>query len=87
MDDYCDSKSDALALLREKQSRVLYVLLLIIAVMFIVDFTVGWIVDSAAVLGDSRDIFDHTLIYAISSVLGAAMLPGGFCESEDRVRR
>ena len=43
MDECCDSKAGELAKLCEKQGRVLYIVLAINAVMFIVEFTAGWI--------------------------------------------
>lgn len=87
MDDCCDSKGSELAKLREKQSRVLYIVLAINAVMFVVEFTAGWVVNSTALLGDSLDMFGDTLVYAISLFVlhrgtraraGAALFKSGF---------
>ncbi|QJD60728.1 cation transporter [Pseudomonas sp. gcc21] len=87
MDDCCDSKGSELAKLREKQGRVLYIVLAINAVMFAVEFTAGWIVNSTALLGDSLDMFGDTLVYAFSLFVlhrgtraraGAALFKSGF---------
>ncbi|MBJ7274880.1 cation transporter [Marinobacter salarius] len=87
MDDCCDSKGSELAQLREKQGRVLYIVLAINAVMFVVEFTAGWILHSTALLGDSLDMFGDTLVYTISLFVlhrgararaGAALFKSGF---------
>lgn len=87
MDDCCDNKGSELAQLRERQGRVLYIVLAINAVMFVVEFTAGWIVNSTALLGDSLDMFGDTLVYAISLFVlhrgvraraGAALFKSGF---------
>lgn len=87
MDECCDSKAGELAKLREKQGRVLYIVLAINAVMFIVEFTAGWILNSTALLADSLDMFGDTLVYAISLFVlhrgvraraGAALFKSGF---------
>lgn len=87
MDDCCNSKGDELAKLRERQGRVLYIVLAINAVMFVVEFTAGWIVNSTALLADSLDMFGDTLVYAISLFVlhrgiraraGAALFKSGF---------
>ncbi|WP_292411788.1 MULTISPECIES: cation transporter [unclassified Methylophaga] len=87
MDECCDSKAGELAKLCEKQGRVLYIVLAINAVMFIVEFTAGWILNSTALLADSLDMFGDTLVYAISLFVlhrgvraraGAALFKSGF---------
>lgn len=87
MDDCCDNKGSELAQLRERQGRVLYIVLAVNAVTFIVEFTAGWIVNSTALLGDSLDMFGDTLVYAISLFVlhrgararaGAALFKSGF---------
>ena len=87
MDDCCNSKGNELAQLRERQGRVLYIVLAINAVMFIVEFTAGWIFNSTALLGDSLDMFGDSLVYAISIFVlhrgvraraGAALFKSGF---------
>lgn len=62
----CDDKSEELAVLREQQRRVLYVLLVINAVMFVAEFTGGWIAHSTALLGDSLDMLGDASVYAVT---------------------
>lgn len=87
MDSCCDSKADALAQLRAKQGRVLYIVLAINAVMFVVEFTAGWMVSSTALLADSLDMLGDALVYIISLYVlhrgiraraGAALFKSGF---------
>lgn len=87
MDSCCENKAGELALLREKQSRVLYIVLSINAVMFLVEFVAGWIVGSTALLGDSLDMFGDASVYALTLFVlhrsdraraGAALVKGGF---------
>lgn len=66
VDSCCDNKGSELAQLRQQQGRVLYIVLAINAVMFVVEFTAGWILNSTALLGDSLDMFGDTLVYTIS---------------------
>jgi cation diffusion facilitator family transporter len=87
VDNCCDNKGDELAHLRERQARVLYIALAINALMFVVEFSAGWIVNSTALLGDSLDMFGDSLVYAISLFVlhrgiraraGAALFKSGF---------
>lgn len=64
MDHCCENKVDELAALRASQSRVLYVVLAINAVMFLVEFTGGWLAHSTALLGDSLDMLGDASVYA-----------------------
>lgn len=65
MNSCCESKSSELAQLRDRQSRVLYMMLAINAVMFLAEFVAGWIIDSTALLADSLDMFGDALVYAL----------------------
>lgn len=87
MDSCCENKSGELAQLRASQSRVLYVVFAINAVMFLVEFTAGWIASSTALLGDSLDMFGDASVYALTLFVldrsrraraGAALFKGGF---------
>ncbi|MBA4742589.1 MAG: cation transporter [Azoarcus sp.] len=87
MDSCCENKAGELAQLRAKQSRVLYIALAINAVMFLVEFTAGWIASSTALLGDSLDMFGDASVYALTLFVlhrsararaGAALFKGGF---------
>ncbi|MEX1214455.1 cation diffusion facilitator family transporter [Saccharospirillum sp.] len=87
MDSCCENKSGELAQLRSSQSRVLYIVLAINAVMFLVEFTAGWIASSTALLGDSLDMFGDASVYALTLFVldkgrraraGAGLFKGGF---------
>lgn len=87
MDSCCENKAGELAQLRSRQSRVLYSVLAINAVMFLVEFAAGWLSGSTALLGDSLDMFGDASVYALtlfvlhrsdSARAGAALVKGGF---------
>lgn len=87
MDSCCENKAGELAQLRSRQSRVLYSVLAINAVMFLVEFAAGWLAGSTALLGDSLDMFGDASVYALtlfvlhrsdSARAGAALVKGGF---------
>ncbi len=48
-----------------EQRRVLYWLLGINAVLFVVEFGVGWIADSTALIADSLDMLADAIVYAL----------------------
>lgn len=62
----CHEDDHHLEALRERQSRVLWAVLLINAVMFVVEFISGWLADSTALLGDSLDMLGDALVYGLS---------------------
>lgn len=66
MDHCCQNKGSELAQLRARQGRVLQIVLLINAVMFLVEFTSGWLARSTALLGDSLDMFGDATVYALT---------------------
>lgn len=87
MDSCCESKAGELAQLREKQSRVLYAVFGINAVMFFFEFVSGWLANSTALLGDSLDMFGDASVYALTLYVihrsararaGAALAKGAF---------
>ena len=87
MDSCCENKASELSQLRLKQSRVLYIVLAINAVMFLVEFIAGWIASSTALLADSLDMFGDASVYALTLFVlhrslraraGAALFKGGF---------
>lgn len=87
MDSCCENKAGELAQLRARQSRVLYIVLAVNAVMFLVEFGAGWIAASTALLGDSLDMFGDASVYALTLFVlhrgararaGAALFKGGF---------
>lgn len=87
MESCCENKAGELAQLRSRQSRVLYIVLVINAVMFVVEFAAGWLAGSTALLGDSLDMFGDASVYALTLFVlhrsararaGAALAKGGF---------
>lgn len=68
MNNCCDSKSGELETLarRADQRRVLITVLVINAVMFAGELTVGLIAGSAALIADSADMFGDAFVYALS---------------------
>jgi Co/Zn/Cd efflux system component len=66
MDDCCESKTDELAELRQRQWRVLIVVLAINAAMFCVEFAAGMLAGSTALLGDSLDMLGDAGVYGFT---------------------
>ena len=62
----CDANDNALVSLRERQRTVLWVVLGINAVLFVVEFGVGWWARSTALLADSLDMLGDAFVYAFS---------------------
>lgn len=62
----CEAKSAEIAKLREKQGTVLKWVLGINALMFVVEFTFGWLSRSSALMADSLDMFGDAAVYGFS---------------------
>ncbi|WP_043768218.1 cation diffusion facilitator family transporter [Algiphilus aromaticivorans] len=62
----CNENDPCLTALRERQTRMLWTVLAINAVMFVVEFTAGWLASSNALLGDSLDMLGDSLVYGLS---------------------
>ena len=62
----CDADDDALVALRDRQRMVLWIVLWINAVLFVVEFGVGWWARSTALLADSLDMLGDAFVYAFS---------------------
>ncbi|ROO28558.1 cation transporter [Salinisphaera orenii] len=63
----CCNENDAdIAALRRNQARVLWAVLALNAVMFVGEFTAGWLAQSTALLADSLDMLGDSLVYALS---------------------
>jgi len=60
----CASKATDLAALAKEQSRVLWIVLLINALMFVIEIGFGIYADSRALMADSLDMLGDTLAYA-----------------------
>ncbi len=67
----CNENDAALVALRERQSRMLWTVLAINAVMFVVEFGAGWLAGSTALLADSLDMLGDTLVYSLSLIVVA----------------
>lgn len=62
----CENKGSELVALREKQSFVLKIVLVLNAVMFVVVFTAGLLARSSALTADSLDMLGDAIVYAFS---------------------
>lgn len=61
--DCCQSKGNELSLLRERQSKVLWIVLVINAFMFVVELNAGLRAQSLSLTGDSLDMLGDALVY------------------------
>jgi Co/Zn/Cd efflux system component len=66
MDACCEDEASELASLRDRQKRVLVLVLAINAAMFCVEFGAGLLAGSSALLGDSLDMLGDSLVYGFS---------------------
>ncbi len=70
----CENKAAELAALRQRQGRVLKIVLAINATMFLVEFAAGILSKSTSLLADSLDMFGDSVVYAFSLyVLGMSV--------------
>lgn len=84
-DRCCQAKAAELSKLKQQQAKVLWIVLLINAVMFVVEFGAGIRAGSLSLTGDSLDMLGDALVYASSLYVinksmkaqaGAAFLKG-----------
>jgi cation diffusion facilitator family transporter len=66
MKSCCEDKAEELASLRGTQRRVLWIVLIINACMFVVEMISGILSHSTALLGDSLDMLGDALVYGVS---------------------
>jgi Co/Zn/Cd efflux system component len=66
MDECCEAKAAELGALRGRQGRVLVIVLLINAIMFLIEFSAGLVAESTALLGDSLDMLGDSLVYGFT---------------------
>jgi len=66
MDACCEAKSDELSQLRANHKKVLQIVLLINAILFVVELTAGLLAHSTALLADSLDMLGDSFIYGFS---------------------
>lgn len=87
MDHCCEDKRCDITAMQERHGRVLWVVLLINAVMFLVEGGAGVMAHSTSLLADALDMLGDTLVYGFSLFVlarsarwqaGAALAKGGF---------
>jgi len=66
MSSCCEAAGCELEKLRESQSKILKIVLAVNAVMFCIEFTLGIIAGSTALLADSLDMLGDSFVYAFS---------------------
>ena len=66
MDTCCETKTEELKKLRDEHRKVLVVVLVINAVLFVVEAGAGLLAYSTALLGDSLDMLGDSLVYGFS---------------------
>ena len=85
MKSCCEAKSDELVKLRDKQAHVLRIVMAINLVMFFVEFSMGLLAASTALMADSLDMLGDAIVYGFSLYVlhkservraGAALLKG-----------
>ncbi len=63
----CCSENDVhLQYMRSQQARMLWAVLAINTVMFLFEFTAGWLASSTALMGDSLDMLGDAMVYGLS---------------------
>ena len=87
MGDCCQSKACEVSALGERHSRVLWLVLVINATMFLIETSAGLIAHSTSLLADGLDMFGDASVYALTLFAisrsirwqaGAALAKGGF---------
>lgn len=87
MANCCEDKSCEITALRDRHGRVLWIVLIINAVMFLVEGSAGLVAHSTALLADALDMLGDTLVYGFSLFVlarsarwqaGAALAKGSF---------
>ena len=66
MDACCETKAEELSALRNEHKKILIIVLVINAVLFIVEAAAGLIAHSTALLADSLDMLGDALVYGFS---------------------
>ena len=66
MDSCCTGKASSVAHLRERQRVTLWLVLILNAAMFVVEFVSGLLAGSVALLADSLDMLGDTIVYGFS---------------------
>jgi cation diffusion facilitator family transporter len=71
MADCCQNKACEIDAMRASHARVLWIVLLINAAMFVVEGTAGLVAQSTALLADALDMFGDASVYALSLLVVA----------------
>jgi cation diffusion facilitator family transporter len=66
MDACCEAKAEELIVLRDEHKKVLTIVLVINAVLFIIEAAAGLLAHSTALLADSLDMLGDSLVYGFS---------------------
>jgi cation diffusion facilitator family transporter len=66
MDACCETKAEELTALRDEHKKILTIVLVINAVLFIVEAAAGLLAHSTALLADSLDMLGDSLVYGFS---------------------
>lgn len=66
MSECCDNVGCELELLKDRQSRILKIVLLINLVMFFVEIVSGFLANSISLIADSLDMLGDAIVYSIS---------------------
>lgn len=66
MDSCCTGKASSVELLRKRQREILWLVLILNAGMFVVEFVSGLLAGSVALLADSLDMLGDALVYGFS---------------------
>ena len=75
----CEDKSCEIGALRDRHSRVLWIVLAINAIMFVVEGWAGFSAHSTSLLADALDMLGDALVYGFSLFVLARSLAGGCC--------
>jgi Co/Zn/Cd efflux system component len=66
MDDCCNKNESEIVALKSGHAKVLWIVLLINASMFLVEYIFGWLSHSTSLKADSLDMLGDSLVYAFS---------------------
>jgi cation diffusion facilitator family transporter len=66
MADCCENKSCEITALREKQGRVLKIVLFINAAMFLIEGSAGLLANSTSLMADALDMLGDAMVYGLS---------------------
>ncbi|MES3039481.1 MAG: cation diffusion facilitator family transporter [Bdellovibrionota bacterium] len=62
----CEGKTESLIFLRNKQGKILKIVMAINLAMFFIEFASGWFAESTALMADSLDMLGDAIVYGFS---------------------